>query len=245
MLLQRFYSFRYTALYARTVTEGSRVQNESALYFGLTWQPSPHLRLQAYTDYTYFAWARYQVSQSSYAWDNLLTGTYKLGNWTAAARYRLHLRQKDNDTKTALVNQWEHRGRLSLSWQGDSQLSCSTQADAVNITGETGYMLSQTAGYQWHFLKLNGMAGYFHTDSYASRLYVYERSPLYNFSFPSYYGEGLRFALMTQASVSRYLSFTVKLGLTRYFDRETISSGLQQINGPLQTDLDVQMRWRL
>ena len=245
MLLQRFYSFRYTALYARTVTEGSRVQNESALYLGLTWQPSPHLRLQAYTDYTYFAWARYQVSQSSYAWDNLLTGTYKLGNWTATARYRLHLRQKDNDTKTALVNQWEHRGRLSLSWQGDSQLSCSTQADAVNIAGETGYMLSQTAGYQWHFLKLNGMAGYFHTDSYASRLYVYERSPLYNFSFPSYYGEGLRFALMTQASVGRYLSFTIKFGLTRYFDRETISSGLQQINGPMQTDLDVQMRWRL
>lgn len=245
LVLQRFFSYRYTALYARTMTEGSRVQNESAVYLGLTWQPSPRLRLQAYTDYAYFAWVRYQVSQSSYAWDNLLTGTYKLGQWTATARYRLHLRQKDNDTKTALVNQMEHRGRLTMSWQDNGRLSCSTQADAVCTVGETGYMLSQTASYQWRILKLNGLAGYFHTDSYASRLYVYERSPLYSFSFPAYYGEGLRLALMAQVSVNQHLSLTAKLGLTRYFDRETISSGLQQIDGPMQTDLDVQMRWRL
>lgn len=245
MLLQRFYSYRYTALYARTVTESSRVQNESAVYLGLTWQPLPRLRLQAYTDYAYFAWVRYQVSQSSYAWDNLLTGTYKQGHWTTTARYRLHLRQKDNEAKTALVNQVEHRGRLSVSWQGDSRLYGSTQADAVSTAGETGYMLSQTIGYQWRLLKLNGMAGYFHTDSYASRLYVYERSPLYSFSFPSYYGEGLRLALMAQASVNQHLSLTAKLGFTHYFDRETISSGLQQIDGSTQTDLDIQMRWRL
>lgn len=245
LLLQRFYSFRYTALYARTVTEGSRVQNESAVYLGLTWQPSPRLRLQAYTDYAYFAWARYQVSRSSYAWDNLLTGTYKLGRWTASARYRLHLRQKDNDTKTALVNQTEHRGRLALAWQGNGRLSCSTQADAVSTAGETGYMLSQTAAWQWRWLKLSGLAGYFHTDSYASRLYVYERGPLYNFSFPAFYGEGLRLSLMAQASVTRRLSLTAKLGFTHYLDRSTIGNDLQQIDGPSQTDLDVQMRWRL
>lgn len=247
MFLQRFFSYRYTALYARTMTEGSRVQNESAAYLGLTWQPSPRLRLQAYTDYAYFVWARYQVSQSSYAWDNLLTATYKLGQWTATGRYRLHLRQKDNDTKTALVNQVEHRGRLTLSWEGDGQLSCSTQADAVSITGngqEAGYMFSQTASYQWRMLKLNATAGYFHTESYASRLYVYERGPLYNFSFPTYYGEGLRLSLMAQATVSRRLSFTAKFGFTRYFDRSTIGSGLQQIDGAAQTDLDVQMRWK-
>ena len=245
IMLQRFYSYRYTALYASSLTEGSRVQNESAVYFGLTWQPSPRLRVQAYTDYAYFAWARYQVLQSSYAWDNLLMGSYKLGNWTASARYRLHLRQKDNDQKTALSNQLEHRGRLALSWQSGDRLSCTTQADAVSVAGDAGYMLSQTASGQWRFLKLNGMVGYFHTDSYASRLYVYERSPLYSFSFPAYYGEGLRLSLMGQVNVSHRLSFTVKLGLTRYFDREVISSGLQQIDGPMQTDLDMQMRWRL
>ena len=245
LLLQRFFSFRYTALYAHTVAEGSRVQNESAVYLGLTWQPSPRLRLQAYTDYAYFAWARYQVSQSSYAWDNLLTGTYKMGQWTASARYRLHLRQKDNDTKKALVTQTEHRGRLALSWQGDGRLSCSTQADAVSTAGEMGYMLSQVVTGQWRWLKLSGLAGHFHTDSYASRLYVYERSPLYNFSFPAFYGEGLRLSLMAQASVTRRLSLTAKLGFTHYFDRSTIGSDLQQIDGPSQTDLDMQMRWRL
>ena len=246
MLLQRFYSYRYTALYARTVSEGGRVQNESAIYGGLTWQPHPTLRLQLYTDYAYFAWARYQVSQSSWAWDNMLTATYSRGPWTLAARYRLHLRQKDNAAKTALDTHAEQRGRLALTWQGRQPTSTTTQADAMTTgDGQRGYMVSQAAATQWRKLKLSLNAGYFHTDSYAARLYVYERSPLYSFTFPSYYGEGIRCAIMVQGNIGRRLTLTAKCGMTHYIDRSTIGSGLQQIDSPTQTDMEVQARWRL
>ena len=70
MALQRFYSFRYASLDARSYSSGGRVQNESGIYFGLTWKPSPNLQLMAYTDYAYYAWARYRVPQSSDAWDH-------------------------------------------------------------------------------------------------------------------------------------------------------------------------------
>ena len=247
MLLQRFYSYRYAALYARSLAEGGRVQNESALYAALTWQPSPSLRLQAYTDYAYFAWARYQVSQSSRAWDNLVTATVSRSRWTLNARYRLHLRQRDDADKLRLVNITEHRARLALSWGSDGPLSTTTQADGV-ITGggqrEQGYMLSQQATAQWQRLRLSATLGYFHTDSYASRLYVYERSPLYTFAFPAYYGHGLRVALMAQATLAARLTLTAKAGCTRYLDRTTIGSALQQINGKSQTDIDLQVRWK-
>jgi len=244
MALQRFYSYRYTALYARSLSEGGRVQNESGVYLGLTWRPSPALKLQAYTDYAYFAWARYQVSQSSHAWDNLLTATYNQQSWNLSGRYRLHLRQKDNETKTSLDNLTEHRCRLAFSRLDMGHLSTTTQTDAVVTGSDWGYMLTQTVSARWPSLLLNVGGGYFHTTGYDSRLYVYERGPLYSFSFPAYYGEGLRLHLLAQVSVGRRLSLTAKLGYTRYYDRSTIGSGLQLIDGPSQTDLDLQARWK-
>ena len=248
MALQRFYSYRYTALYARSLSEGGRVQNESGVYLGLTWCPSPALKLQAYTDYAYFPWARYQVSQSSRAWDNLLTATYSRQRWSLTGRYRLHLRQKDNEAKTALDNQTEHRGRLSFTRRDLGRFSCTTQADAVvtDASGERhwGYMLSEAVSGQWDTFKLATVAGYFRTTDYDSRLYVYERGPLYSFSVPAYFGEGLRLHLMVQTNINRHLSLTAKLGYTHYFDRSTIGSNLQQINGSSQTDLDLQARWK-
>ena len=247
MLLQRFYSYRYTALYARSISEGGHVQNESGIYLGLTWQPTPRLRLQAYTDYAYFAWARYQASLSSQAWDNLLTATYSRPAWSLTGRYRLHLRQKDNDEKTMLTNQYEHRGRIAFNWHGQNRIALTTQADGVMSSGsgrEWGYMLTQSASAQWHGVRLNAGAGYFRTTSYDSRLYTYERGPLYSFSFPAYYGEGLRLSLMVNAALGRQLTATAKAGYTHYTDRSTIGSGLQQTDGPTQTDLDLQLRWK-
>ena len=243
MLLQRFYSYRYTALYAQAVSEGGHVQNESAVYLGLNWQPSPKWHLQAYTDYAYFPWARYQVSQSSHAWDNLFSGSYDGKRWSVTTRYRLHLRQKDNVENTALVNQVEHRGRLAFSWRAD-HFSWTTQTDVV-VTSQSqwGYMLSQAVDRQWRALKLYLHAGYFHTNSYDGRLYVYERGPLYSFAFPAYYGEGLRFALMAQGKVGP-LTLCAKVGTTHYLDRQTIGTGLQQIDSSTMTDVDLQVRWR-
>jgi len=245
MAMQRFYSYRYTSLYARSMSEGGRVQNESAAYLGATWQPSPRLKLQAYSDYAYFAWPRYQVSQSSWAWDNLMALTYNLKHWTLTGRYRLHLKQRDDDMKQALVTNAEHRGRLALTWQCGN-VANTLQTDGVYTSdAHHGYMVSDVATLQWRRLKTGVGAGFFDTDGYDARLYVYERSPRYNFSFPAFYGQGLRLHLMAQGVVSRRLTITGKMGFTHYFDRATIGSGLQEINSASQTDLDLQLRYKL
>jgi len=245
MALQRFYSYRYTALYARSMSEGGRVQNESAVYLGAEWKPAPQWRLQAYTDYAYFAWARYQVSQSSWAWDNMINAVYSRHDWTLTGRYRLHLRQKDDEAKTALLTTTEHRCRMAIGWQGQ-RLGNTLQADGVfTSNSHHGYMVSDVVAMQWRSLKMGAGAGYFNTDSYDARLYVYERSPRYNFAFPAFYGQGLRLHLMAQGNIGRRLTLTAKIGLTRYYDRETIGSGLQEINSSTQTDIDIQFRYKL
>ena len=249
MALYRFYSYRYTSLYAHSYSDGGRIQNESGLYLGVTWQPSPRWKAVAYADYAYFPWARYQVSQTSHAWDGLLQVSHSRARWTLSARYRLRLRQKDDpqngETSSSLLGLTEHRGRLTAEYAG--RFTSRTQLDYSLISfneRDQGLMLSQTLGYTHRWLRLNGGVGVFHTDSYDSRVYLYEQGPLYAYSFAQFSGEGLRYWLMARADISRRVMFTAKLGVTDYFDRSVIGSSYQQINSSSQTDLDLQFRWR-
>ena len=245
MALYRFYSFRYTSLYSNSFSDGGSVQNESGVYLGVNWQPSPRWKVMAYSDYAYFPWAKYQVSQSSHSFDNMLQVTYLRNHWTLDARYRLKFRQRDNDQKTALQSRTEHRGRLSLTY--DAILSSRTQLDYTQIAfsgQERGWMVSQTLGYTYRWLRLNGGLGYYHTDSYDSRVYLYESGPLYNYGFSQYSGEGIRYWLMARAEIGRRLVLTAKFGTTDYFDRSVIGSSYQQIDGSSQSDLDLQVRWK-
>ena len=249
MVLQRFYSYKYTSLYAHSFSEGSGVQNESGVYAGLTWRPSPIWQVQAYTDWAYFPWAKYQVSQSSYANDHLVQVTCKpRGQWQVQARYRLHNRQRDRKDKDALYNRQEQRARLSIGYTADSGLSLTTQADGSRVCGEKevewGCAVSQQAAYNYRWLKVNAAVSYFDTDSYDSRLYTYERGLLYTFNFPMLYGQGLRYMLTARVQIGSSLMLAAKLGVTDYFDRATTGSGLQLVNGSSLTDVDVQLRWK-
>ena len=247
MALQRFYSYRYTSLYARSFSDGGRVQNESGLYLGLTWQPSPSLKMMVYGDYAYFPWAKYQVSLSSHAWDGLLQLSYTRRHWTFGSRYRFRLRQRDNEEKNGLIQRAEHRARLSAEYLSNGRWSSRTQVDYGYTSykqRDAGLMVSESLGMTLNWLRLNGGIGYFHTDSYDSRVYLYEQGPLYNYSFTQFYGEGIRYWLMARANIGQRLMLTAKLGITNYFDRSTIGSSYQQIDASSQTDLDLQVRWK-
>lgn len=106
-------------------------------------------------------------------------------------------------------------------------------------------MLSEHASCQWRWLRADAHVGWFRTDDYDSRIYQYEPSVLYDFSFPMYYGHGLRYALLLKANLGSRLGASAKIGVTKYFDRSTIGSGLQQVDGSALTDLLLQLHYRL
>ena len=246
MVLQRFYSFRYTTLHGHSFAAGSRTQNESGAYLGATWQPLARLRLQAYADYAYFAWARYLVSQSSHAADMLLQATWQHRRWTLQARHRTQLRQRDNADKTALLANNDHRERLAITYASDPW-TLKTQMDMARVfykQADHGWMLSQQLLYGKDRLQMGLMAAYFDTDSYQSRIYVYERQLQHEFYFPTYYGNGLHLAAQARVDILPQLRLALRLGYTNYFDRATIGSALQEIDHSSITDLDLQLRWK-
>ena len=248
MLLHRYYDKRYTALHARSFHEGSDVQNEHGIYAGITWQPSTRWTLNWYADYAHFPWKRYQVSMSSDAFDTMLLMRTLFNNkWRLEGRYRLHIRQKDNDEKTMLRNRVEQRARIRLSYDSPHGLSLQTQLDGTDVSYKShdrGYMISQQVAYAWKRIRLCANVSYFHTDNYESRLYLYEHSVLYNFSSLMLYGKGIRYALMAGMDLGTNLTLTAKIGTTNYFDRSTISSSYQEIDGSSMTDVDVQLKCR-
>jgi len=248
LALQRFYSYRYHAIHARSYGENGDVQNESGVLIGATWRPRSAVTLSVFSDYAYFAWQRYRASESSCSWDNMVQAVLRLGSVTATARYRLHLRQQDNADGSALTNKWEHKGRLTVRYDQDrwsTQTIVNVGATLLDGASSRGFAVSQQADMSWRKITMSGSITYFDTDDYDCRFYVYERSPLYSFTFPMLYGNGMRYALLAKVALTARVAVTAKIGTTNYFDRDHIGSGLQQICRSSKTDLDFQVRVRL
>lgn len=249
--VQRYYAYQYSSLYSSAFSEGGSVQNESGIYLGAQYKPLKSLTIEFYTDYAYFPWYRYQVSGSSYALDNSLTASYKLKKWTLALRYHIKTRQRDksdDDGNKALINRTDQRLRLTASlnnkrWTAKTQLEGSllqfdNSSNGIAISQSLGYKMPRT----WSFYVL---AAYFNTQDYDSRMYIYEMSMRYSFGYSSYYGNGIRAALLAKADISRVVGITAKAGHTLYFDRNTIGTAERLINSNNQTDIDIQVNIKL
>lgn len=246
-VIQRFYSYKYSSLLGKSFSDGGSVQNESGLYVGMNWQPLRSVQVDYYTDFAYFPWAKYQAASSSHSLDNMLSVGMTSGKLRFLVRYRLKIREKDNAAKTALVNQTTHRGRMSMAYVADCW-GVKAQLDATSVSYKdksAGYMVSLCGDCSAiKHLKIYANAGYFHTDDYNSRVYAYERGMTYDVSFPSYYGEGIRYALMLSTDVVHNVIVAAKLSTTDYFDRSIIGTGLQQVAQSSMTDLLLQLKWK-
>lgn len=244
MALQRFYSFNYYSLFAESFNSGGAVQNESGIYVGVNWKPAIGLNVLAYTDFAYFAWPKYQASNSSRSFDNLLQFNYSKELWIFALRYRFKMRERDNEDKSRLVYRNEHRTRFSIARNGDL-FSWKTQADIAYTKYSArsfGWMLTQNVSFNLaHVLNATVTLGYFNTDDYDSRVYAYERGLFYSFYSPAYYGNGMRFAVVASSAFSDVITIAAKIGTTKYFDRDKIGNSYQQIDSSVATDLELQL----
>lgn len=246
--IQRFYSYKYYAIQSNSFSDGGHVQNESGIYLGARWNLAKYTVLDVYSDFVYSPWMKYQVHASSHSFDNNISLTYSKSAWSVMGRYRFRVKEYDNADKSALADRQDHRFRLLVTRGGDV-LSFSTQADAcvISFEGErkTGWMLGETVRFKQNKrVDLSGNVSYFKTTDYDSRLYTYEKSLLYTFSMPSYYGNGLRLSLVARTDFGHHWMLQAKIGYTKYFDRSVIGTSYQQLEASHITDLGVQLRYR-
>jgi hypothetical protein len=82
----------------------------------------------------------------------------------------------------------------------------------------------------------------FETDSYDARLYQFENDLLYVMSNTMLYERGQRMYLLINFEPLDFLEAWAKIGVTFYEDQQSISSGLNEIEGDTRTDVGVQVR---
>ena len=213
---------------------------------GVNWTPSSDFSIMYYFDYAYFPWAKYQTSTSSHSIDNFISGTFRHNGFYLTSRYRLRLRQKDNAKKNSLIQKTEHRGRISCGYDNERWhygVQCDV-ADSKTEDNSFGWMVSQNIGYKYRMINANMAFGYFDTDNYDSRIYCYEKGLLYSFSYPSYYGNGIRYSIYIRADIKNKIMIICKFASTKYFDRKKISSSYQEVDGSSMSDIEAQLRWK-
>ena len=249
MALHRFYSARYYSLFSNSFSEGSDVQDENGVYLGFTWIPAHHWSITAYSDFAYFAWPKYQTRESTQSWDNLVNILFQPSRvLTVGGRFRYKDKAGTTTSRLRLyatISQKRWSAKTSLDYtMSQAESTMTNEGDELS----KGYMVSEHIGWEWKWKQLKGTLrgclGYFHTSDFASRIYAYEPGLLYQMSFGSYYGEGIRYALVARSEIGSHLLLIAKLGTTDYFDRSHISSGLQEISRSSQTDLEIQVKWK-
>ena len=252
--LYRFYSYKYGSRYAASFSESSLVQNESGFYIGLEARPKNYWSIQAYVDFFYFPWPKYQVSGSSKGWDALIQSTY---TWNAKSSLSLRgmMRKKEKDETNAAGNLFKaapyytYRFRSQFDYRPLEQLSFQTAFHTTCITYSSsphslGYLVSQNIVYTTKNKRFKPSLSfvYFHTDDYDSRLYLYERGLLYAYSSNSYFYHGIRFSSLCNIALHKNWNLQIKYGLTNYFDQDNIGSGTQRIKSSSKNDLYIQLR---
>lgn len=253
-LINRYYDKKYQSIYASSFGENSRTQNETGVYLCLETSAIQNTKLLCYVDYFYFPWKRYRVDmagtsgiegvcQLSYSHSNSLSMLIKYSVKNKAQNYSA------DDGQKYVLPYIRHRARYQVNYLMNDNNSVKVLADYTNTgywgQGTTnGFLLSATAnlGHEAFPVKASVSGAWFSTDDYNSRVYLYEPGLLYAFSMSSFYGKGTRAALKLQYNFRKFLMFQAKFGWTHYTDRNTISSGTEEIQGNNKADIQFQLR---
>ena len=258
-LIGRYYGAKFVSINGKSFGENSAVQNEEGIFVGWTSKSVKNMEIQAYVDGMYFPWLKQYVSASSYGYDGMVQTLYSASKrWSLLARYRIKAKQKDfkyeTNSKTFTILEYNtvQSLKLQLNCNLSPRVTLRTSATGTSISfgsnpNERGFAIGENIRWQNPKNKCRIDLGitYFNTDNYDARVYNYEPSLLYTFGSTSYYDHGIRTTLLASVPIVKQSLFIhAKFGMTHYFNRDTIGSGLEMIEANHREDLQVQFRWK-
>lgn len=242
-----FYSF-----YSNAIAENSIPQNESGVYWGWKYSFSKKHSLAGYVDLFSFPWLKYRSYAPSEGSEWLIRFNYKPSktvSFFAQAREESKQRNTSADANLFLTAQGVKRNySINCDYAANTRLSFRTrlQFSTYAIAGQTtrGMVILQDVAYDLGRISLAARYALFDTDDYDNRLYVYERDAWLSFSFPAYYGKGIRSYVMMRYRLGRKADLWLRWSQTRYTDRDMIGSGGETIAGDSRNDVKLQARIR-
>ena len=255
--LQRTIAKDYQPIYANPIIEGSRVSNEQGLYLGAIVKPDLKWTITAWMDRFKFPWLRSQIDAPSEGYEFLGQVAYRPNKrMETYFRYRYRDRPRNSSEENLEIDRVaetvQHNYRLNTQFRISESVNLRSRVELTeyrregNSTTSFGTILYQDILFRPKNFPVDLTFRYaiFDTDDFDSRLYAYEQDVLYFYSIPAYSGRGVRYYVVSRVKIMKDLDFWVKFARWNYNDRETISSGLTEIDGNVRTDLRMQIRWQ-
>lgn len=252
MLIHRFYSYNYWAMFAHSFGEGSTTQNEQGYYLGLETSPFAYWKFFASFDLFSFPWKRYRVNKPSRGMDGLIQATFTPRTYLSMElKYRYKQKERDWTGSKGMLTLpiFHHQFRYRLNYSFKDVFSSRTTLDynhfhSQDRAADIGYQVTQMISSQlpWARLFADVQGSYFFTDSYDSRVYAAEKGLLYTFYTPSFQGRGFRCSVRLRYELNKHWLFITKFGETVYLDRNEIGSGNDLIRGNKKADVQMQLR---
>jgi hypothetical protein len=252
-LLYRYFSRDYYSFYSNAVAENTTPQNEVGLYWGWKQVFSKKYSLTGYVDLFRFPWLRYRGYAPSDGSEWLMRFNYQPSKSVllfVQAREESKIRNLPDDRtlyQTGLGikrNFW-----INCDYTTDTGLSFKTriQCSTYKLEGQSsrGFVLVQDISYDVGRFSIAGRYSLFDVDDYENRLYIYERDVWLAFSFPTYYGVGVRQYAMVQYKVGRRVDLWLRWAHSRFTDRQTLGSEGETIHGNVTNDVKLQVRLKL
>jgi len=251
-LLYRKYDRDFYSFYSNALSENTNPQNETGMYWGWKYQFNKKYSFSGYFDLFQFPWLRYRSYIPSEGSEWLMRFNYKPSKAVSMflqARAETKTRNSAIDNNLYLTNQGTKRNYwINVDYQITPQLSFKTRAQfstySLDDQYSQGMMILQDVVWNSGRFSISGRYALFDTDDYDNRLYVYEKDVWLAFSFPAYYGVGVRNYLLFQYSISKKIDIWVRWAHIRFTDRSTIGSGNESIAGNIRNDVKFQTRIR-
>ncbi|NNE55810.1 MAG: helix-hairpin-helix domain-containing protein, partial [Flavobacteriales bacterium] len=242
-------------LQSTVFAESTRPANESGIYAGAEVTISEKMRFSAYYDQFRFPWLRFLNDAPTHGSEYLAQLTYRPSrNNEFYVRYR-----QRSKARNALGDQYidypvvqdRKYFRIHAQYKVSESFRLKSRAEwsFYQLEGEEadhGFMFYQDVIFkkmEWP-ISLSVRYALFDTDSYDARIYAYENDLLYTWSIPAYYSRGSRFYAMVKWDVWRKVDLWLRYSIWSYNDRETISSGLNEIQGNTKSEVKAQLRVR-
>ncbi len=107
-------------------------------------------------------------------------------------------------------------------------------------------------GYHFHYeltvknldkhVELCARCAFFNISEWNNRIYSYEKEVLYQFKTTVFYGKGLRYYINLKFKPSSKLVMWLRFSNTKYFDRESIGTGVELIKGSSKSEIKIQLQ---
>lgn len=249
----RKYDRDFQTFYSNALAESSTPQNETGIYWGWKYQLNKKYSFSGYFDLFKFPWLRYRSYTPSQGNEWLFRFNYKPSKNVylfVQAREEGKVRNLSTDTNLYQTAEGVKRNYwINVDYVISNHLSFKTRAQfsSYRFGGATtkGMVILQDVTWSQGKISISGRYALFDTDDYDNRLYVYERDVWLAFSFPAYYGVGIRNYLLLQYTVSKKVDLWFRWAHVRYTDRDIIGSGSEAIDGNIRNDLKLQTRIRI